>query len=112
MDNVEFLKYLREDMQNMEKRLSDRMTNEISRIDCKIDSLNNNITKVYQDIYEIQKELLLLKEKVCNFVLTKDELEELQDKVNDLIKSVEQVKDRCDKFDVKEEISMKKKSEI
>ena len=44
MDNVEFLKYLREDMQNMEKRLSDRMTNEISRIDCKIDSLNNNIT--------------------------------------------------------------------
>ena len=111
MENSEILKLLREDMEHMEDRLTDR----IERLENKIEGMYREIAKIYQDIFEIQKEVRAVNEKVLLCEVDKEGLRQLKEKTEVLKVKVDALSARCriiESGDGKEEFSMKKVTAI
>ncbi|MFW9878284.1 MAG: hypothetical protein ACFFG0_34820 [Candidatus Thorarchaeota archaeon] len=89
MDNSKFLEYIREDIKSMENRLTDE-----------IKSLRTDISQIFQDIYNIQKEVSDIKEKVKDNDLSKEELKNLKVKVDGMLETINELKDKCNKDDI------------
>ena len=104
MDNDRFLEYIREDMKNMENRLADRIT----KVEGKIECLRKDIVQIYQDIFEMQKEVQDVNEKLKSKELDDEELKILKIKVDNMINNIEELKVKCDR----EDISVKKVTTI
>jgi seryl-tRNA synthetase len=104
MDNDKILEYLREDFKNMETRVSDRIT----KVEGKIECLRKDIVQVYQNIFELQKEVQMISEKVKSHELDKEQLKILKVKVDNISKTIDELKDKCNSVEEKDDVSVKK----